>query len=369
MARTISQIQKQINQEIQSDSVLSPLLTSTSQTALWNLFTFVVAVSIALFEQLQDVFKVQIETEINAQPPGTPDWITKEMLAFQYSTGDPQVVQFTNGVPAYPIINTNLQVIKHCAIDTTTVAPGRVAVKCATADPTTPLTQQVYSVTVTAAGSGFTTAPLVTIKGGGPSAKGATITLPAPPYTVGQVITATTGGSGFVETPIALIDIFGTGGSGLKLQVNIDSQLAAAQAYIDVIGFAGIRYELSSLANDWLIFGDKFGAADGMYVQFDAQYTFGLIRSNVTSAIQTYLTTLPFDGLIILSDLMGAIKSVPGVIDVDFKNLVRTDNTYGSELPLVGGSTVYLPQVNSIAGIALYEPSLSKILYQTNPLS
>ena len=58
MARTISQIQKQINQEIQSDSVLSPLLTSTSQTALWNLFTFVVAVSIALFEQLQDVFKV-----------------------------------------------------------------------------------------------------------------------------------------------------------------------------------------------------------------------------------------------------------------------------------------------------------------------
>lgn len=369
MARTISQIQKQINQGIQTDSVLSPLLTSTSQTALWNLFTFVVAVSIALFEQLQDVFKVQIESEINAQPPGTPEWVTKELLAFQYSTGDPQVVQFTNGVPAYPIINTNLQVIKHCAIDTTTVAPGRVSVKCATSDPTTPLTQQVFSVTVTAAGSGFLSAPTVTINGGGANASGAIITMPAPPYTVGQVITATVGGTGYVKTPNALIDISGTGGSGLKLQVNIDSQLAAAQAYMDVIGFAGIRYELSSLANDWLIFSDKVGSVDGMYVQFDAQYTFGLIRSNVVGAIQQYLTTLTFDGHIILSDLMGAIKAVPGVIDVDFKNICLAPNDIATSQNLVSGSRVQKPWIKTLAGTALYEPSKSKIIYQTNPLS
>lgn len=360
MARTISQIQTQINQQIQADPTLGPLLTSTSQTALWNLFSFVVAVAIALFEQLQDVFKVEIEAEIAAQPPGTPEWVVKEMLAFQYSSTNPQVVVFDlQGVPNYPVVNPDLQIIKHCAVTPANV-PGRALVKVAQADTTVPLTQGVVSITITDAGTGYVSAPTVQLINGGYGASGATVTMPSPPYTIGQVINVTAPGTGYTQTPNVLLS--GGGFTTTAAAVaNLDSALAAAQAYMNVIGFTGINYQLISLANDWLTIAAK--------VQFDGQYTFTVVQTEVQNAISNYLSTLPFNGVIILSDLIVAMKAVAGVIDVEFLTVTEDDNGFNptnSQAMVVGGATL-LPQAGTQSGTALFN-SASAIIYTTNPL-
>jgi hypothetical protein len=358
MARTISQIQTQINLQIQTDPTLGPLLTSTSQTALWNVFSFVVATAIALFEQLQDVFKTEIEAEIASQPPGTPEWVVKEMLAFQYSETTPQVVVFTNGVPGYPVVNPDLQIVAHCAVETSSSTPGRAIVKLAQADTTSPLTQGVTSITITAAGAGYTSAPTYQITNGGYGATGATLTMPAPPYTIGQVINTTSQGSGYSQTPNVIFN--GGGGTGLGAVATLNSALAAAQAYMDVIGFTGINYQLISLANDWLIVDAK--------IQFDGQYTFTVVQSNVQNAISNYLSNLPFNGVITLTDLIVTIKSVPGVIDIEFSTVTETDNTGSNAQAMVVSGQVISPQAGTQAGTALFETSLSSITYTTNPL-
>jgi hypothetical protein len=119
MARSIQQIKQIMIDEKNNQSALSGL-TSTSQTAIWNLWFFIVASCIAIFEQLQDLFKQDLETIAYNTPPNTPQWTRAKIFKFQYDATTPQVAELntTTFVVDYPIINTAYNIITRCAIVT-----------------------------------------------------------------------------------------------------------------------------------------------------------------------------------------------------------------------------------------------------------
>lgn len=82
MARTIIEIQTEIIAAKNADSELSGL-TSTSQTAIWRLWTYIVAVSHFVLESLWDIFKVEIETLVASRRLGTPSWYIETSFDFQ----------------------------------------------------------------------------------------------------------------------------------------------------------------------------------------------------------------------------------------------------------------------------------------------
>jgi hypothetical protein len=133
MARQISEIQQQMLDNIAADSVLSPLLTSTSKRAVYRLFTYVVAVGINALEQLMDIFTADVEAVAAAAAPATPAWLQDQIFKFQYSATTPQVVQLINFAPAYPVIDETLQIITRCSV--TTNLSNSVIIKVATGEP------------------------------------------------------------------------------------------------------------------------------------------------------------------------------------------------------------------------------------------
>ena len=91
MARSISQIQSQILASKNAQAALSGL-TSTSQTSIYNLWSFVTAVSMNVQENLWDIFQTNLETEIASFPIGTDGWVNEQVLKFQYDGTTPQIV-------------------------------------------------------------------------------------------------------------------------------------------------------------------------------------------------------------------------------------------------------------------------------------
>ncbi len=84
MARTIAEIQAQIISAVGSDSTLGSQLTSTSATALWRLWAYIVAASIWALETLYDQFKVEIAELVAAQKPHTLRWYQQKALSYQH---------------------------------------------------------------------------------------------------------------------------------------------------------------------------------------------------------------------------------------------------------------------------------------------
>jgi hypothetical protein len=137
MARTIEQIQASIIANIQATPELAQA-NSTSTRAIWRLFSYVVAVSILLLEQIIDVFKSDNETYIGQAIPNTASWLTKKIFEFQYSATNPQIVQLTNLIPSYTVVDTSLQIITRCSVVTT--ISNNVTVKVAKSNPPVALT-------------------------------------------------------------------------------------------------------------------------------------------------------------------------------------------------------------------------------------
>lgn len=82
--------------------------------------------------------------------------------------------------------------------------------------------------------------------------------------------------------------------------------LAAAQQFINTAGSPGIRYSVTS------------GISDKLYMQLDVYYNAlfaAVIQTNVISAINLYLQSIPFNGVVTVSKLQEAILSVDGVLD------------------------------------------------------
>lgn len=118
MARSIQDIAQQMLDAKAEDSNLSGL-TSTSQTSIWRLWIFIVAAAYNVFEQLMDLFKVEIETTVENNYVGTPKWIRQKCLEFQYSAVNPQVLEITDNTKiAYPVIDTSLRIVTRASVTT-----------------------------------------------------------------------------------------------------------------------------------------------------------------------------------------------------------------------------------------------------------
>lgn len=118
MARSIEDIAAQMIAAKEADSNLSGL-TSTKQTSIWRLWIFIVAACINVFEQMIDLFKIEIETTVENNYVGTPKWIRQKCLEFQYSPSNPQVLEITDNTKiAYPVIDESLRIVTRASVYT-----------------------------------------------------------------------------------------------------------------------------------------------------------------------------------------------------------------------------------------------------------
>ena len=137
MARTIDEIQASMIADVQSDSTLSGL-TSTSKRAIWRLWTYVFAVAVNLLEQLMDVFKTDNETIVSLAPPQTTAWLSDKIFKFQYDATNPQVLQLINLVPQYPVVDSTKYIVTRVSVKTN--LSGQVFIKVAKGNPPQALT-------------------------------------------------------------------------------------------------------------------------------------------------------------------------------------------------------------------------------------
>lgn len=239
MSRSISEIQSSITNQIRANTNLSGL-SSQSQTAIWNLWTYIIATAMNEQEVLMDDFTTNAETLILSNSPANINWITKMVYAFQYNASSPQVVQLntTTFVPYYATTNASYNIITRCAVISPYISNGSVV------------------------------------------------------GTTGVVLIKVAKGS----TPTALSA----------------GELSAFQSYLNIIKPAGLIYKALSLSGDKLFCKVK--------IWYDGAYT-GSIKNDVYTAYLNYLTTLPFNGIMKVSDLEGVLRNVTGVTDAQITDL------------------------------------------------
>lgn len=83
MSRTITEIQKQIFDNIASNEDLATL-NSTSKVAIYRLMVFVFSYAAWTLEKLFDIHSAQVDQAIYENKPGTARWYRNMSLAFQF---------------------------------------------------------------------------------------------------------------------------------------------------------------------------------------------------------------------------------------------------------------------------------------------
>ncbi|MGV4391372.1 nucleotidyltransferase [Ornithobacterium rhinotracheale] len=83
MARSIEEIQAEIYREKENHEELNEL-NSTSKTALWRLWIYIVSVAIWSLEKLFDLHRAEIDERLLQLKPHTARWYRNKALAFQY---------------------------------------------------------------------------------------------------------------------------------------------------------------------------------------------------------------------------------------------------------------------------------------------
>jgi hypothetical protein len=116
---------------------------------------------------------------------------------------------------------------------------------------------------------------------------------------------------------------------------------SAAQSYVNLLTVPGIALSIDSSSSDKIYIAAT--------IWFQGAYA-AVIRDTVAAAIQGYLAAIPFNGVVLLSDIEAAIKGVPGVNDVVFTNVQARKNgtAYGSGTVLVIGVDGVNPTGNVI---------------------
>lgn len=84
-------------------------------------------------------------------------------------------------------------------------------------------------------------------------------------------------------------------------------QVLALTAYIQTIDPAGINWAIINSLPDYLFLNAT--------VYYNGQYA-GIIQANVIAALNSFLASIPFDGIVKVSELEDAIQAVAGVTDV-----------------------------------------------------
>ena len=253
--------------QIQADPVLSGL-TSTSTTAIWNLFCYIFATSEATEEQLYDQFVTEVETLVANGAPATANWIQSQAFNFQYSSSTPQIPQLstTTFAPYWPVVNPSLRIITNCSVTTNVL--GGVNVLVATGEPT-----------------------------------------PAP-------LTA--------------------------------PQLNAFQAFLNYVGTAGIVYNAVSL------YPDLISTAATVY--YNGSYS-AVIQANLLAAYTSLLASIPFSGVLKMSQIETALLNVTGVNDVVLNNVSARPASiaFGSGSNLIVGNQELSRLWTTIAGYIIDE--------------
>jgi len=110
MARSITDIKAAIIAEMATHSEFNGM--STSATAIWGIFAFIIASALWIHETLWDLFRTEITNYIADIIPGSIPWYHQQCLNFQY--GDS--LEFIDGKFQYATIDSTMQIIKRCAV-------------------------------------------------------------------------------------------------------------------------------------------------------------------------------------------------------------------------------------------------------------
>lgn len=108
------------------------------------------------------------------------------------------------------------------------------------------------------------------------------------------------------------------------------AEVTELTAYLDSILPAGQIPFIISTTADTLQIGS---VANPTIVYYNGQYN-SVIQANVIAALETFMTLLPFNGLIKVSAIEDAILAVPGVVDVKLSAVIATPSG-GSAVPLI----------------------------------
>ncbi len=229
MARTILQIQTDIIAAKNADATLAGL-TSPSTTAIWRLWTYVIAFAMWTQEVLFDKHKAEVDDTIANTRPGTLKWYVYKAKQFQYG------VLLPADTDVYPTVDESALVIKYAAA---VELPTLLRVKVAT----------------------ITAGVLARVDG-----------------------TATTG------------------------------TLGAFNAYLARIKYAGVR--VIGTSGDPDLLRPKINIYyDALVLDNSGQRLDGTSNTPVKDAINTFLLSLPFNGLFILNRLREYIETnVEGVV-------------------------------------------------------
>ena len=129
MARTVASIQQQIIDTLLAQST-TPSDISSKKVSNWLSWTYVVAVCIAFFEQILDIFTSDSEAIIDRAGKGSPPWLIDRIKEFQY--GNAVVYDSTTGEWLYPLPSSELIISR---VGITRSANKVVNVKVAKSDP------------------------------------------------------------------------------------------------------------------------------------------------------------------------------------------------------------------------------------------
>src|ERR1700749_1393665 len=114
MARSVDQINSFLVDTLVSNfAAIGVTINPTlwSKRNMLRALCYTVAIVQALMEQLQDVFKANIEAVVATAAAASAKWVQAKMFEFQYSATDPQVIALINTVPVYPVVDPTLQII------------------------------------------------------------------------------------------------------------------------------------------------------------------------------------------------------------------------------------------------------------------
>lgn len=129
MARTIAEIQAQIIATVQADSTLGSQLTSTSVTAIWRLWTYVVAVALWLHESIWETFRSDLLEELANQKPHTLAWYRTKALVYQHGGTLNEGVDTYNNTGLTTAQIEAMKIVKYAS--STEGTDGKVVIKVA----------------------------------------------------------------------------------------------------------------------------------------------------------------------------------------------------------------------------------------------
>lgn len=129
MASTKDEILTELIAAKDADPILSTIFTSSSKAAVYYSLFVLISEFAGDFELTYDDFVAEIDALLESKQVHTDAWWQRTALAFQY--GDSLVI-FDNGNLGYETEDTDLQIIKRAAVETT--GEGLVTLKVAKLD-------------------------------------------------------------------------------------------------------------------------------------------------------------------------------------------------------------------------------------------